>query len=75
MDNLIQYDVYFQNSLELEIQESFLKFMILTLKGYRNFLLPITKAPTVGTTDPQALFQLTDFLKSRDKAHHKFFLC
>ncbi|XP_018574425.1 DENN domain-containing protein 4C isoform X2 [Anoplophora glabripennis] len=58
---------------ELEIQEAFLKFMILTLKGYRSYLLPITKAPTVGTTDPQALFQLGDFLKSRDKAHTKFF--
>ena len=43
------------------------------LKGYRSFLLPITKAPTVGTTDPQALFQLNEFQKSRDKAHYKFF--
>lgn len=58
---------------ELEIQEAFLKFMVHTLKGYRTYLLPITKAPTVGTTDPQALFQLNDFLKSRDKSHHKFF--
>ncbi|XP_022900538.2 DENN domain-containing protein Crag isoform X1 [Onthophagus taurus] len=58
---------------ELEIQEAFLRFMAHTLKGYRSFLLPITKAPTVGTTDPQALFQLNEFLKSRDKAHHKFF--
>jgi pentatricopeptide repeat protein len=47
--------------------------MALTLKGYRSYLLPITKAPTVGTTDPQALFQLSDFLKSRDKTHHRFF--
>ncbi|VEN57099.1 unnamed protein product [Callosobruchus maculatus] len=47
--------------------------MVLTLKGYRNYLLPITKAPTVGTTDPQALFNLNDFLKSREKSHHKFF--
>ncbi|XP_031337524.1 DENN domain-containing protein Crag-like isoform X3 [Photinus pyralis] len=58
---------------ELEVQEAFLKFMAMTLKGYRTYLLPITKAPTVGTTDPQALFQLGDFLKSRDKTHHKFF--
>ncbi|XP_065156643.1 DENN domain-containing protein Crag isoform X3 [Atheta coriaria] len=62
-----------EQAQELEIQEAFLKFMALTLKGYRNFLLPITRAPTVGTTDPQALFQLTDFLKSRDKNYHKFF--
>lgn len=47
--------------------------MVLTLKDYRSYLLPITKAPTVGTTDPQALFQLNDFLKSRDKGHLKFF--
>lgn len=47
--------------------------MALTLRGYRSYLLPITKAPTVGTTDPQALFQLSEFLRSRDKAHHKFF--
>ncbi|KAG5889364.1 hypothetical protein JTB14_009157 [Gonioctena quinquepunctata] len=62
-----------EQAQELEIQEAFLKFMVLALKGYRSYLLPITKAPTVGTTDPQALFQLSDFLKSRDKTHHKFF--
>nr|CAH7749959.1 unnamed protein product [Callosobruchus chinensis] len=62
-----------EQAQELEIQEAFLKFMVLTLKGYRNYLLPITKAPTVGTTDPQALFNLNDFLKSREKSHHKFF--
>lgn len=47
--------------------------MVLTLKDYRSYLLPITKAPTVGTTDPQALFQLNDFLRSRDKGYLKFF--
>ncbi|XP_072394333.1 DENN domain-containing protein Crag isoform X1 [Diabrotica undecimpunctata] len=62
-----------QQSQELEIQEAFLKFMVLSLKGYRSYLLPITKAPTVGTTDPEALFQLNDFLKSRDKVNHRFF--
>ncbi|XP_077290378.1 DENN domain-containing protein Crag isoform X2 [Arctopsyche grandis] len=60
-------------ALELEIQGAFLRFMASTLKGYRTFLLPITKAPTVGTTDPQALFQLQAFLRSRDKMHQKFF--
>lgn len=59
--------------MDLQIQEAFLKFMALTLRGYRSYLLPITKAPTVGTTDPQALFQLNEFLRSRDKAYHKFF--
>nr|XP_023017327.1 DENN domain-containing protein 4C isoform X2 [Leptinotarsa decemlineata] len=62
-----------EQAQELEIQEAFLKFMAMALKGYRSYLLPITKAPTVGTTDPQALFQLNDFLRSRDKTHHKFF--
>lgn len=28
------------------------------LKGYRWFLRPITKAPTVGATDPGSLFDL-----------------
>uniref|UniRef100_A0A0A9WC26 C-myc promoter-binding protein n=3 Tax=Lygus hesperus TaxID=30085 RepID=A0A0A9WC26_LYGHE len=59
--------------LELEIQEAFLKFMAAILKGYRNFLLPITKAPTIGTTDTNSLFDLQGFLRTRDKAHNKFF--
>ncbi|CAH0553707.1 unnamed protein product [Brassicogethes aeneus] len=58
---------------ELRIQEAFLKFMIMILRGYKSFLSPITKAPTVGTTDTDSLFQLNDFMKSRDKAHQKFF--
>lgn len=62
-----------QQCFELQIQEAFLRFMAMTLKGYRSYLLPITKAPTVGTTDPQALFQLNEFLRSRDKSHQKFF--
>lgn len=79
-DNMVQDDIELefqrrkkQQAQELEIQEAFLKFMVLSLRGYRSYLLPITKAPTVGTTDPEALFQLTDFLKSRDKANHRFF--
>lgn len=43
------------------------------LRGYRDFLVPMSKAPTVGATDPNALFQLNSFLRSRDKTHHKFF--
>lgn len=62
-----------EHSEELEIQEAFLKFMVNILKGYRSYLLPIIKAPTVGTTDTRALFQLSEFLKSRDKNHTKFF--
>ncbi|XP_059352777.1 DENN domain-containing protein Crag-like isoform X2 [Daphnia carinata] len=59
--------------LELEIQEAFLKFMASILRGYRSFLLPITKAPTVGATDPNSLFDLQGFLRSRDKAYVKFY--
>lgn len=62
----------FQQALELEIQEAFLRFMAVTLQGYRGFLIPITKAPTVGTTDPHALFHMEAFLRSRDKVSTLF---
>ncbi|XP_069704600.1 DENN domain-containing protein Crag [Periplaneta americana] len=62
-----------EQCLELEIQEAFLRFMATVLKGYRGYLLPITKAPTIGTTDPNSLFDLQGFLRSRDKTHNKFF--
>ncbi|XP_068081493.1 DENN domain-containing protein Crag isoform X2 [Anabrus simplex] len=62
-----------EQALELEIQEAFLRFMATVLKGYRTYLLPITKAPTVGTTDTNSLFDLQGFVRSRDKTHHKFF--
>nr|CAD7398697.1 unnamed protein product [Timema poppensis] len=62
-----------EQALELEIQEAFLRFMATILKGYRVYLLPITKAPTIGTTDPNSLFDLQGFQRSRDKAHHKLF--
>ena len=65
--------VLYQLLLELEIQEAFLKFMASILRGYRSFLLPITKAPTVGATDPNSLFDLQGFLRSRDKAYVKFY--
>ncbi|XP_074649748.1 C-myc promoter-binding protein-like [Tubulanus polymorphus] len=59
--------------LEMEIQEAFLRFMGCLLKGYKNYLLPITSAPTIGTTDASSLFDMQGFLRSRDKAYHKFF--
>uniref|UniRef100_A0A8D8XMR9 DENN domain-containing protein 4C n=2 Tax=Cacopsylla melanoneura TaxID=428564 RepID=A0A8D8XMR9_9HEMI len=59
--------------LELEIQEAFLRFMASVFKGYRGFLVPITKAPTVGATDTSSLFDLDGFLRSRDRTHQKFF--
>ncbi|KAM8720453.1 hypothetical protein ACLKA7_006491 [Drosophila subpalustris] len=59
--------------LEQRIQEAFLLFMASILRGYRDYLVPISKAPSVGATDPSALFQLKAFLRSRDKSHQKFF--
>ncbi|CAG9117005.1 unnamed protein product [Plutella xylostella] len=56
-----------EQALELKIQEAFLRFMAVTLAGYRGHLLPITKAPTAGTTDPHALFHMDAFRASRDK--------
>ncbi|XP_076764946.1 DENN domain-containing protein Crag-like [Xylocopa sonorina] len=62
-----------EQALELEIQDAFLRFTATILKGYRAFLLPITKAPTVGSTDPTSLFNIQAFLRSRDKTHAKFY--
>ncbi|CAH0718266.1 unnamed protein product, partial [Brenthis ino] len=62
-----------EQALELKIQEAFLRFMATTLQGYRGYLIPITKAPTVGTTDPHALFHVDAFLRSRDKTQQRFF--
>ncbi|KAG8330527.1 hypothetical protein J6590_061927 [Homalodisca vitripennis] len=60
-------------NFELEIQEAFLRFMATILRGYRNYLLPIIKAPTVGTTDTNSLFNLKAFTLSRDRSDTKFF--
>lgn len=43
------------------------------LSGYRQFLLPIRRAPTVGATDVSNLFDEPAFLRSRDKAYHAFY--
>ncbi|XP_064610090.1 C-myc promoter-binding protein-like isoform X1 [Liolophura sinensis] len=59
--------------MELSIQEAFLRFMACLMKGYKPYLKPITKAPTLSTTDANSLFDLPGFFKSRDKAYHKFF--
>lgn len=45
-------------SLEIEIQEAFLRFMAAILKGYRSYLLPITQAPSEKATDASSLFDL-----------------
>ncbi|KAM8876301.1 C-myc promoter-binding protein-like isoform 1-T1 [Synchiropus picturatus] len=61
------------HTLELEIQEAFLRFMAAILKGYRSFLRPITQAPSEKATHASSLFDLQGFLKSRDRSHQKFY--
>ncbi|XP_061743693.1 C-myc promoter-binding protein-like isoform X1 [Nerophis ophidion] len=61
------------NTVNLEIQEAFLRFMAAILKGYRSFLRPITQAPSEKATDASSLFDLQGFLKSRDRSHQKFY--
>ncbi|KAJ8333655.1 hypothetical protein SKAU_G00409740 [Synaphobranchus kaupii] len=60
-------------TLELEIQEAFLRFMAAVLKGYRSFLRPITQAPSEKATDASSLFDLQGFLRSRDHSQQKFY--
>ncbi|XP_030050069.1 DENN domain-containing protein 4C isoform X3 [Microcaecilia unicolor] len=59
--------------LEMEIQEAFLRFMASVLKGYRTYLKPITQAPSNKATAANSLFDHQGFLKSRDRAHMKFY--
>jgi hypothetical protein len=60
--------------LEMEIREAFLHFMVSVLTGYRHFLLPITSAPADDATDVGKLFDQTNFLRSRDRNFHRFYV-
>ncbi|XP_075999817.1 DENN domain-containing protein 4C isoform X2 [Genypterus blacodes] len=62
-----------KTALEMEIQEAFLRFMASILKGYRSYLKPITQAPSEKATAAGSLYDLQGFLKSRDRAHQKFY--
>ncbi|CAN9509517.1 unnamed protein product [Ophioblennius macclurei] len=62
-----------RTALEMEIQEAFLRFMASILKGYRSYLKPITQAPSEKATAADSLYDLQGFLKSRDRAHQKFY--
>lgn len=62
-----------ETMIDLEIQEIFVKFMASILKSFRGYLRPITRAPTIGTTDPNSLFDFQGFIKSRDKNHQQFY--
>lgn len=44
--------------LEREVQGAFLRFMACLLKGYRDFLRPLTQAPSEGARDVDNLFYL-----------------
>uniref|UniRef100_H2ZS96 DENN domain containing 4B n=1 Tax=Latimeria chalumnae TaxID=7897 RepID=H2ZS96_LATCH len=74
---LTDYDLIYgrRKHLELEIQESFLRFMAVVLKGYRSYLLPITQAPSEKTTDSSNLFNHQATLVKRLRlANVMFFL-
>uniref|UniRef100_A0A3Q3G2P3 DENN/MADD domain containing 4C n=1 Tax=Labrus bergylta TaxID=56723 RepID=A0A3Q3G2P3_9LABR len=62
-----------KTALEMEIQETFLRFMASILKGYRSYLKPITEAPSEKATAADSLYDLQGFLKSRDRTHQKFY--
>ncbi|XP_034019861.1 LOW QUALITY PROTEIN: DENN domain-containing protein 4C [Thalassophryne amazonica] len=62
-----------KTALEMEVQESFLRFMASILKGYRSYLKPITQAPSEKATAADSLYDLQAFLKSRDRTHQKFY--
>ncbi|XP_060887886.1 DENN domain-containing protein 4C isoform X4 [Labrus mixtus] len=62
-----------KTALEMEIQETFLRFMASILKGYRSYLKPITQAPSEKATAADSLYDLQGFLKSRDRTHQKFY--
>lgn len=53
------------HTLELEIQEAFLRFMAAILRGYRSYLLPITQAPSEKTTDASSLFDIQGMCHSQ----------
>ncbi|XP_049559480.1 DENN domain-containing protein 4B isoform X4 [Orcinus orca] len=59
--------------LEREVQGAFLRFMACLLKGYRDFLRPLTQAPSEGSRDVDNLFFLQGFLKSRERSSHKLY--
>uniref|UniRef100_H3AR38 DENN domain containing 4C n=1 Tax=Latimeria chalumnae TaxID=7897 RepID=H3AR38_LATCH len=59
--------------LEMEIQEAFLRFMASVLRGYRTYLKPITQAPSAKATAADSLYDLQGFIKSRERAHQKFY--
>ncbi|XP_071480553.1 C-myc promoter-binding protein-like [Diadema antillarum] len=60
-------------NMELRIQDAFLTFMAMMLKGYSHHLLPITQQPSNRALDASSRFDYPGFMKTRDKASHVFF--
>ncbi|XP_009469681.1 PREDICTED: DENN domain-containing protein 4B [Nipponia nippon] len=56
-----------------EARAAFLRFMACVLRGYRSFLCPIALAPAPAGRDAGSLFALQGFLKSRERAYHRFY--
>ena len=47
-----------QMQMELLIQEAFLRFMVILLRGYKAYLNPIMKQPNSRATDASVLFDM-----------------
>ena len=75
-DDSIDFDLKLrarESALELEIQEAFLQFMVAILGGYRQNLLPITRAPKEDACDINRLFDSKNFLRGKDSSYHRFY--
>lgn len=55
-----------KTSLEMEVQEAFLRFMASILKGYRCYLKPITQAPSKKATAADSLYDLQGEAQHQD---------
>lgn len=64
-----------EQGLELRIQEAFLRFMASILRGYREYLVPMSKAPTVGSTDPNAVCFFIFFFSQKHQNNDFIFFC
>ncbi|CAI4221129.1 unnamed protein product [Auanema sp. JU1783] len=63
-----------RKEIETEIQDAFLRFTANLMKGYQAHLRPIKSASaTVNATDTGNLFNVEEFIKSRDKTSEPFF--
>lgn len=54
----IRFQTPFQQQLDVEIQEAFLRFTATILKGYSHYLLPIVSAKAGAACDTSSLFDI-----------------